>query len=258
MTRWRRLRDEESGFTLIELLVSMIAMTVLTLAAVFFLEFTTEDVSHITERVSVNQKGRIAMENVMLRLHSACVSPSVAPILEKSNATTLTYISETGTQSALTTVQKHELIYTPASGSTEGTITEKTYNSESTSVPPNYTWSSTAASNTKLLKGVRETTYQGKSKPVFQYYRYYQSSDTNPVYGELETSPLTVPSGGFTKAEAAYITKVTVSFTLAPEGKESVGFNHDRPIVLEDSALFRLAPSSESSSNPNLPCSEKT
>ena len=50
---------------------------------------------------------------------------------------------------------------------------------------------------------------------------------------------------------------MTVSFTLAPEGKESVSFNDDRPVALEDSAVLRLAPSSEKP-RPNLPCSEKT
>ena len=47
-----------------------------------------------------------------------------------------------------------------------------------------------------------------------------------------------------------------MSFTLAPEGKENVAFNHDRPVALTDSATFRLAPASETYDN--LPCSERT
>ena len=110
-----------------------------------------------------------------------------------------------------------------------------------------------------MLTGVRQTTYEGKPTPIFQYYRYYRKGDKGPKgepeppYGELY--PERIEAGEIAK-ESESIVKVTVSFTLAPEGKESVSFNHDRPVELEDSAVFRLAPSSQASSNPNSPCSE--
>jgi prepilin-type N-terminal cleavage/methylation domain-containing protein len=254
----RRLRDER-GFTLIELLVSMLAMTVVTMAAFSFLQFTTEDVSHITSRVNVDQEGRTALENVMLRLHSACVAQEVNPVLPQSSPTVLKFVSQAGTEPAFATIYEHEIIYSAAGG----TLVEKTYASTGPEKEGNYPFSSTASSTTKLLTGVRQTKYEGTETPLFQYYRYYHKGDTGPKgeteppYGELNPNAL---KGGaeqkLTQEESESVVKVTVSFTLAPEGKEAVSFNHDRPVELEDSAVFRLAPSSQASSNPNSPCSE--
>lgn len=250
----RRLRDER-GFTLIELLVSMIMMVVLTLAAFSFLQFTTEDVSHITARVNVDQEGRTALENIMLRLHSACVAQEVNPILPASSPTVLKFVSDTGSEPAFATVYAHEIVYNNA----EGTLVEKTYPSTGPEKAGNYPFSTTASSTKRLLTGVRQTKYEEKETPIFQYYRYYRKGDKGPKgepeppYGELDPKP--IEASEITK-ESENVVKVTVSFTLAPEGKESVSFNHDRPVELEDSVTFRLAPSSQASSNPNSPCSE--
>ncbi len=253
-----RLRDEH-GFTLIELLVSMLVMIVVTMAAFSFLQFTTEDVSHITARVNVDQEGRTALENIMLRLHSACIAQEVNPVLPASSPTALKFTSQAGSEPAFATVYAHEIIYNES----EGTLIEKTYPSTGPETEGNYPFSTTASSTKRLLTGVRQTTYEGKKTPIFQYYRYYRKGDkgpkgeSEPPYGELDPEALTGNSEKkLTQVESENVVKVTVSFTLAPEGKESISFNHDRPVELEDSATFRLAPSSQASSNPNAPCSE--
>jgi prepilin-type N-terminal cleavage/methylation domain-containing protein len=252
------IRREEHGFTLIEMLVSVLIGTIVTGAAFSFLIFTTEDVSHITARVGVDQTGRLAMQKIVSELHSSCVAPNAVPVLEGSNANVLIFVSQSGEESAFATVEKHKIIYKAGSGTTEGTLTEESFKSTG-GAAPSYTWSAIPAT-TRLLTGVRQTEYAGKATPIFQYYRYYHEGDTppsghvTPPYGEINNTP----TAAATTKEAEDITKVTVSFTLAPEGKESISFNHDRPVALEDSATFRLAPSSEASSNPNLPCTEKT
>jgi prepilin-type N-terminal cleavage/methylation domain-containing protein len=247
------------GFTLIELLVAMLAGTVLTMAAFSFLIFTTEDVSHITARVGVDQTGRVALQNIASRLHDACEAPNITPIQEGSTGSVIKFLSNYGEQSSLP-LKLHEIIYTPASGSKEGTLVEDVYE-RTGGTAPKYTWATTPTT-TKLLTGVRQTQFGSETPtPVFQYFRYYQSSDSIPTgdtsipYGELNKTAITEVK---TAAEAEDITKVTVSFTVAPEGHEVASFNHDRPVPLENSVLFRLAPSSESPSNPNLPCTEKT
>jgi prepilin-type N-terminal cleavage/methylation domain-containing protein len=250
------LRDER-GFTLIELMVAMIMATILTMAAVSFLIFTGEDVSHITARVGVDQTGRVALQRVMSELHSSCVGPSIVPIQAGSNENDVMFVSESGEKSTVG-VYMHEIVYKKASGTTPGTLTEKTYESTG-GTAPNYTWSAIPTTTTQLLTGIQQTKYASEPAiPVFQYYRYYRAGDTLPngdtttPYGEFDPVAIKNP----TSLEAAYITKVTVSFTVAPEGKEAVSFNHDRPVALEDSATFRLAPASETIDN--LPCSEKT
>ncbi|MGP0103497.1 MAG: PilW family protein [Solirubrobacteraceae bacterium] len=244
------------GFTLIELLVAMLIATVVTMAAVSFLIFTTEDVSHITARVGVDQTGRVALQRVISELHSACVAPNVIPVLEGSGEKVIKFVSESGEGSAFANVEKHEITFA------EGALTEKSYKSTG-GAAPSYTWSTTPTT-TKLLTGIRQTEVSSTKTPIFRYYRYYREGDAIPVgdtklpYGEINPEAITPGSTGVSAEEAEDITKVTVNFTVAPEGKESVAFNHDRPVVLEDSAVFRLAPSSEASNNPNLPCTEAT
>jgi prepilin-type N-terminal cleavage/methylation domain-containing protein len=251
----------EHGFSLIELLVSMLMATVITGAAMSFLIFTTEDVSHITARVGVDQNGRLEMQRLISELNSACFQPTIHPILTGASASTLIFESEAGEGSEFPTVQKHEVVYTKGTGTTEGTLVEKAYVSTGTkesggTITREYANGPTTTR--RLLTGIRQTKSGAEEVPLFRYYRYYHEGDSPPQgssavpYGEIDPTPLTNPS-----AEAANITKVTVAFTLAPQGKEAVSFNHDRPVALEDSALFRLEPSSETPTVKNLPCEKE-
>jgi prepilin-type N-terminal cleavage/methylation domain-containing protein len=262
---WR----EQHGVTLIELLVAMIMALVVSLAAFSILEFTSSDVSRITSRAHVDQTGRIALQKIMLALHSSCVALEDNPIVEGSTAEKIKFISASGTQATFATgeIYMHVITYTPASGKVEGTLTEQTFPSTSsegsgtaTSGNPgsgNYFFSTTPSSTTKLLTGVEQSESGGAKIPIFQYYKYYKKGETLPTgdveapYGEL------IPVGtGFTTEEAERVAKTTISFTLKPEGTESVIAKGDQPIALEDSAVFRLTPSSTSSEGLNAPCSE--
>lgn len=253
----------EQGFTLIELLISMALGTILLLAAFSFLEFATSDVARVDARAQVDRTGRTALENIMLQLHSACVAPLTIPIQPESTPSTLRFISETSPLntngepvSALETVRLHEITYTPASGKVQGTLTERSWPSSGTA--SDYTFN-TAATPTvrKLLTGVQQSTVvngSGTSEPIpiFRYYRYYQEGDTGAKLGTLDPNPTTA----LEKKEAENIAKVTVSFTLAPEGHEYTTFGNDRPVALEDSAVFRLETSSEAVGTTNVPCTQ--
>ena len=69
----KALRDEH-GFTLIELLVAMSLGILVSGIALSLLNFTTADVTRITERVHADQTGRVALEKLMLALHSSCLT----------------------------------------------------------------------------------------------------------------------------------------------------------------------------------------
>ena len=261
----------EGGFGLIEVLVSMLIGLVVSLAAFSILQFTTDDVSRITARTHVDQTGRVALEKIMLQLHSACVSVNVNPIQAKSNNNAIKFISETSPLngsgepvSSLPTVKLHEIIYKPAGGSTPGTLTEKSWPDVGTKPNGEYRFNNESASPSEsqlLLTGVSET----PGVPVFQYFRYYKEIDPGAKLGELNPNRM----GNVTleeiknantateTTEAEKVAKVTVSFTLAPEGHESIIAKGGQPVALEDSATFRLAASSESS-NSNLPCTQQT
>lgn len=252
-----RLRDD-AGFTLLEVLVAALIGTIVTGAAFSFLIFANEDASHITERVGVDQRARIALQRVVSELHSVCVAPGVVPIVEGSNSTVMKFVSEAGEEAALTAPELHELVFTAPSGSKLGTLVENTYKNTGGNAA-SYTWATTPASTTKVLNGVEETSYQTeKPTPVFRYYRYYQEGDAVPLehtsvpYGEINPNAL----ASVTSSTARLVVKVTLAFTVTPEGTEAISFNKDRPVPLEDSVVFRVASSSENASTLNLPCSQ--
>lgn len=272
---------DEDGFTLIELLVSMLIGLVVSLAAFSILEFTTSDVSRITERAHVDQTGRVALEKIMLQLHSTCVAVTVNPVQSKSNETDIKFISETSSLnthsepvSALSTVRMHEITFSSA----KSTLVERSWPSTSASVSPSYKFNE-AEAKTKgeltertLLTKVRQTevfneiTKVTEQVPIFRYYRYYEESDTGAKLGQLDPG---INNAGMSntemetenaaeETEAEKVVKVSVSFTLKPEGHENLIANGDEPIALEDSATFRLATSSEAAGNPNSPCTQET
>ncbi|MGO9319302.1 MAG: PilW family protein [Solirubrobacteraceae bacterium] len=247
-----------AGYTLIELLISMALAIVVTLAAFAILDFTTNDVSRVTERVHVDQAGRLSMERLMLELHSACVTPEVAPILTGSKSESLKFISKAGTENSFSQIEEHEIVYTPPKTGAVGTLVEKSWPSSTFTAgpPPSYTWNTASETKMKLLTGVKQSVTEEapvESIPVFRYYRYYDSSDASPKYGAINPTPIGVP---LTEADAARVVKVAVSFTVTPEGTEASAFNHDRPAPFEDSAILRLTPASESSTVTNSPCGE--
>jgi Tfp pilus assembly protein PilW len=263
---WRALRREE-GMTLIELIVAMSLGIIVTGIAFSLLNFTTADVTRISERVHVDQTGRVALEKLMLALHSSCVAAKAEPIRSGSTEKVLRFVSETsevnkyGEPSAsLPTIRLHEVVYTPASGKAEGTLTEKSW--PSTGVPPKYEFNEKATPTTRtLITGIKQSENEKKELiKIFRYYRYYKSTDSKPTLGELNPAEYVLNTKASTteqKEEAAQIAKVTVTMTAVPEGKENkenTSLGNGRPVALEDSAILRLSPSSEEAGN--LPCAE--
>lgn len=259
-----KLLRQEHGYTLMELLVSMVIGVVVTGAAFAMLQFTSQDVTLTAERARLDQSGRVALENVMLQLHSACVALNVHPVEAGSNENELKFVSERSPlneaykepTASFTKVRVHKLIFTEA----QGTLVEKSW----TVTPPNYKPNESETPTTRLLlRGVSRTIQGGVKTPIFQYYRYYRTGDTIPSgeaslpYGEL--NPEAIPASKLaSEVEAERVAKVAVSFTLAPEGKEAAFAKGARAVAFEDSAILRLAPSSEASSNTNLPCTQQT
>lgn len=265
-TPLRTLRGED-GLTLIELLIAMSLGILVTGIAFSLLNFTTADVTRITERVNVDQTGRVGLEKLILALHSSCVAAKAEPIRFGTNEKTLRFVSETSSVNAhgepsasLPTIRLREIIYTPGSGKTEGTLTENSW--PSTGVPPKYEFNEKETPTKRtLLNGIKQTENEKKELiKVFRYYRYYKTTDTKPALGEIDPAEFvlnTKAAVSVQKEEAAQIAKVAVAFTAVPEkkeNKENLSLGNGRPVALEDSAILRLSPSSEESNN--LPCAE--
>lgn len=252
----RHLRRQD-GYTLIELMVAIMISMIVILAAFSLLEFTSRDVSRITDRAQADQTGRVALENIMLRLHSACVAVTVNPIQSPSSATELRLISETSPLnannepvSALATVGLHRYVYNASAG----TLTEYTTKSTGQNTAGEFTFNESETPVKRLLlTHISQTVKGGVTLPIFQYYRYYRQGDANPELGRIAQNLPVTPS---TPAEAAKVAKVAVNFTLAPEAHENSFAKGDRALPLEDAAVLRLAPASEAANSPNEPCTQ--
>jgi type II secretory pathway component PulJ len=245
--------SREAGFTLVEVLVATVVGMVLVLAAFALLEFSTRDVSRITDRAHADQTGRVALENIMLALHSSCVAVGINPVQLGSNGSELKFISEqsplnAGKEpvSAIPSAQLRKLIFSKS----KSTLTEQTWTGKWELTKSQYVFNEAEKPTERvLLNGISQTGEQ----PIFQYYRYYNEHDTEPKYGQIDPTAF-VPKG---PEEAETITKVTAAFTLTPEGTESSFAKGDRAVALEDSAILRLTPSSEGSNISNQPCTQR-
>lgn len=218
----------EGGATLVETLVAISAGVIVIFAAGAVLVISLHQNSRIVDRVSADQRGRVAMEKIVSELHSSCVAVSTVPILKESDGKSLQLISQTGSQVSFATVAKHKI---SLSGTT---LTDALYRSNG-GVAPNWTFPSTATSTQTLLTGVTQT----GATPMFRYFKYEN--------GVLSATELATP---LTEASTKLTAAVTIGFTAAPA---TANTGKGRSIEFANTVLLRFDPAS--STGLNSPCS---
>lgn len=240
----------EHGTSLLELLVAMASATIIMIAMVALLQFTTTQASRIGERVQSDRLGRLAMTRVIEELHSSCTGfgaqaiqgPSTTPKapLETSGPTNLWYVSAYGSSTSGSAVEKtvylHDINWVEeAKKNGQGTLTDYSFESVAGSGPGTTTgnWEFPALETTKAKRRVLATkvtpvTISG-TKTVFQYYTL--SSSTGSFTQLTEKIPA--------EAAASKIAKVAISFTQAPEGGET---KLGRAVAFNDAVVLRLNP----------------
>jgi Tfp pilus assembly protein PilW len=224
----------EHGFTLMEMLVAMVSGMVVIIATLSILDISIGESSRISERVDADQRGRLALEKIMLELHSSCVASEFAPVQSESKGTSIIFVSQSGSEASFPAVTEHKITFASEGG---GKLTDTSYLSSSGS-GGTWTFPETATTTQTLLTGVSQSVREGVSVPVFQYYKY--------VEGKLSTTPETVP---LSASDAKLTAEVTVSFTTAPSSGRTAA---DRQVDLTNTAVLRYDPASASGTN--SPC----
>ncbi len=226
--------SDERGYTLIELIVGMAASVVVVGAILVMVQVATGVQVRVSEHVLANQRGRLAMTRVIDRLHSACVSPGLAPVREGSTGSSMVLYSKSG--SAVNLAPDKYVI--ALSG---GVLTETVYPG-SGSEPSKWTFGS-PSSPVQLVDGVSaaQVGEPPASVPFFRYFAYEG--------GQVATTPLQTPLNA---ERAAKTVQVDVAFTVAP----GAGAPADPTalVTLTDAATLRIEPASEDSAQVNLPC----
>lgn len=226
--------SEERGYTLVELLIGMMVTLVVLGAIMTIVQAATRHQDRVAEQVAANQRARPTMTRIVDRLHSACVSPGLAPVQAGSDDDTLILLSKAGEDVAPT---PDRFVLSLA----DGALSEAAYPATGGEAP-DWAFSETPTYSRQLLDGV-STAALGEPPagvPVFRYYAYEE--------GEVEAEPLETP---LDEEEAALTVQVDVAFTVAPHASST---EPSREIALADSATLRIEPASEDSAEVNLPC----
>jgi hypothetical protein len=248
----------EHGFTLMETLVAMVTGVIVTGALLAILEFSLREQTQITDRTQANQLGRVAMSNIVDKLHSSCTGarpiqePSTTPEspLEKSNGLNLWFISTYGTANSgeplIKEVYQHDISWKATEKSSTnkqlGTITDYSFKSSSGNSQEGWTFPTPlgpakATGTTGTTQIIAQNVLLPESGSIFKYYKYNTSGTA------LETAELPLAS---VKA-AENIAQVTIGFTQAPESKDT---RADRTASFNDSVLLRLDPTTSEEVTP--------
>lgn len=221
--------------TIVELMVAMVASLTVLFAILALVQVATHGQRRVASHVAANQRGRPVLTNIMEALHSGCVSRGVAPVLAGSGDSSMSFLSQSGS-AVSPTPDKHVVTL---SGTT---LSESVYPANG-GAAPSWTFDPTPSSTRELLTGMGAGSAGSPpaSVPLFRYYAY--------VGGEVSATPLATP---LSTDDAARTVQVTVAFSSS--AGSGTAADAKEPITLSDSAILRLEPASEDSSEVNLPC----
>lgn len=227
------MRDER-GYTLIELMIGAMISLVVLGAILAMVQVATGNQDRVAERVYANQRGRPVMNRLLDRLHAACVSPSLAPVLPGSDDNSLIIYSKSGSD---VSPVPDKYVFSLSGG----VLTETVYPGIG-GEPEEWTFGSPSAPK-QVLDGVggAKIGEPPVAVPLFQYFAYEN--------GVVATTPLATPLSAETAAKTV---QVDIAYTVGPSADASA--DPGAPITLSDAATLRIEPASEDSAEVNLPC----
>jgi type II secretory pathway component PulJ len=224
---------DSAGFMLIETLVAIISATVVTGALFAILIVSLHQTSRISGRLQATELGRTTMTRMVDELHSACIAKEFLPLQEKSSPTELIFISGVGEEAVLKKAALHKIVYNESAG----TLVETTTPSSGGEWP---TFEYKGTPTTTRIGQYITAAKSGGTKPIFQYYKYAQSSNSTNALSTLEQLP--VGTGGLNEAQAKEATAVGIAFTAGA----SEGSQYKPTVELTDQATLAFtAPSAE-------------
>jgi hypothetical protein len=186
--------------------------------------------ARVSARVHATQNARIALVKILEELHSACVTPKIAPVQAGSTGTLLSFSHAPATEGTSASVQP--VLSTIALSGTN--LIQTNYPSLG-GTPP--TFSKTATSSETLASNIAPTP---PSSAIFSYYTY--------SLGKL----VAVPQTTLGTTEANSVIQVKVAFTGFPPKTTTNDSNVGASVA--NSAMLRLTPPSFQEGATALPC----
>lgn len=223
------LRDER-GTTLTEVLVGMAAGATILLALTTMIIGSLHQSGRVSARVDATQRARLTLSKVMAELHSACLAPQIAPVLQESNGVELVFLHQAGKAAVLTPVKSKITLSNGVLKQADYAMTE--------GAAPKWSFATTAFREEQLMRGVSPIS---PSSSIFSYYGY--------TGGQAEPIAIEPP---LVEETAARVVQVNVAFTTAP-GVTPIA-DKGGPASFQDSALLRLTPTSYNKEVVSPPC----
>jgi len=231
LSNLRSLRNER-GTTLVELLVALMAGMVIISALTMVIMTTMHGTARVVARVEATQRARLALVKLMQELHSACVSPEIAPIKEKSEGNKLRFVHQTGSEVQPTPVLT---VVTYSNGALKQA--DFAYKS---GVAPNWTFNEEKPISSQTL--LTKVAPVSPSSSIFSYYRY--------ASGTLSTTPQATP---LSETESLLTVEVQAALTAEPEKATAIQ-NAGSNATVRNAATLRLTPPSFNEGSPAKPC----
>ncbi len=220
---------DERGTTLIELMVALSAGLVILVALSMVILVTLHGTDRVAARVDATQRGRLAISKIMEELHTACVTPEVAPIKAESNGTVLRFIHQTGSAVSPTPIWSVVSL-------SNGKLSQQDYSVTGTA--PNWAPSTELGPSRTLLTGV---TPIPPNSWIFSYYAYSG--------GTISETSQEVPLNS-TNSLLTVEVKVALMAAPATTPVKDAGAG----AAVEDAATLRLTPPSFNEGSPAKPC----
>jgi Tfp pilus assembly protein PilW len=157
-----RIARDERGFGLMETLVALLMSVVVAGALFAILEVSLRQTSKVTDYIQASQLGRTAMTAIVDELHSACIAPGFAPVLEKSTPSELRFVTAFSGAAEITSAQEHRIKWQG------GVLSDSSFASNPASAWPAFTFNESATSVTRIGEHIE----QSEKEPIFKYYKY--------------------------------------------------------------------------------------
>jgi hypothetical protein len=186
--------------------------------------------ARVTARVETTQRARIALTRLMQELHSACVSPEIAPVKVESTGSTIQFVHQTGSAVSPTPVWSEVSLV-------ENSLIQQDYGVTGTA--PSWGKGTPIGGPRTLLTDVGPIP---PSSSIFSYYRY----ENGVIASSAQKTPLEVNEAPLT---------VEVKAALRVEPEHTPVQDSGAAADITNAATLRLTPPSFNEGSPSRPCS---
>jgi type II secretory pathway pseudopilin PulG len=208
---------DERGATLVEMVVTISIASILMFAMTMLIIVTMHASARSSAQVDATQLSRNGLSSIIQQLHSACLSPRVAPVLPESTGTQLVFTHSTGAEVTAKPVKSKIIL-------TGDTLTQYDYALIGSISPPWVFEDKKPISEKQLMTGI------GPIPPSTAIFSYYSAAN-----GQVSSTPLPTPLDE-TSAKSAVLVSIGLSSAASIKKRN----NPSVKIHIQDSAMLRL------------------